>query len=126
MCVVRGFYFCCVVLCFLFFFFFFFQAEDGIRDIGVTGVQTCALPILCGGGFGWILSRRCLGFGSTLYAAPDAAGSHRGILWPLRNGGTLLGCDRSEERRVGKECRYGWVADREKNETTQYSNRIVG
>src|SRR5258707_10626968 len=32
-------YFICV-------FFFFFQAEDGIRDIGVTGVQTCALPIL--------------------------------------------------------------------------------
>src|SRR3712207_8398204 len=28
--------------------FFFFQAEDGIRDIGVTGVQTCALPILYG------------------------------------------------------------------------------
>src|SRR5438445_7667845 len=27
-------------------FCFFFQAEDGIRDIGVTGVQTCALPIL--------------------------------------------------------------------------------
>src|SRR3712207_7552611 len=27
------------------FLFFFFQAEDGIRDIGVTGVQTCALPI---------------------------------------------------------------------------------
>src|SRR5581483_12251998 len=27
-------------------FSFFFQAEDGIRDIGVTGVQTCALPIL--------------------------------------------------------------------------------
>src|SRR3712207_7997095 len=27
------------------FVFFFFQAEDGIRDIGVTGVQTCALPI---------------------------------------------------------------------------------
>src|SRR3712207_1108144 len=29
----------------IFCFFFFFQAEDGIRDIGVTGVQTCALPI---------------------------------------------------------------------------------
>src|SRR5688572_30922930 len=28
-----------------FFFFFFFQAEDGIRDLTVTGVQTCALPI---------------------------------------------------------------------------------
>src|SRR5947209_14626071 len=31
-------------------FFFFFQAEDGIRDIGVTGVQTCALPISRPGG----------------------------------------------------------------------------
>src|SRR5246127_5311976 len=31
---------------FVFFFFFFFQAEDGIRDLTVTGVQTCALPIL--------------------------------------------------------------------------------
>src|SRR3989440_2726098 len=29
-----------------YFFFFFFQAEDGIRDLIVTGVQTCALPIL--------------------------------------------------------------------------------
>src|SRR2546422_1695579 len=27
------------------YFFFFFQAEDGIRDVAVTGVQTCALPI---------------------------------------------------------------------------------
>src|SRR5947209_4054192 len=33
---------CFLIICF---FFFFFQAEDGIRDIGVTGVQTCALPI---------------------------------------------------------------------------------
>ena len=31
-------------------FFFFFQAEDGIRDYKVTGVQTCALPILIQGG----------------------------------------------------------------------------
>src|SRR2546430_6664796 len=50
---------CCVLcstlfFCFVFFylyafcvFFFFFQAEDGIRDLTVTGVQTCALPI-CG------------------------------------------------------------------------------
>src|SRR2546422_6219317 len=30
-------------------FFFFFQAEDGIRDVAVTGVQTCALPILLAG-----------------------------------------------------------------------------
>src|SRR5207249_8435834 len=35
-----------------FFFFFFFQAEDGIRDRNVTGVQTCALPICCGREYG--------------------------------------------------------------------------
>src|SRR2546425_4317284 len=35
------------------FLFFFFQAEDGIRDKLVTGVQTCALPIWCGGRRGW-------------------------------------------------------------------------
>src|SRR3712207_9526532 len=49
--------------------FFFFQAEDGIRDIGVTGVQTCALPISeyartcargCGGG-GVVNRMRTLG-----------------------------------------------------------------
>ena len=34
-----------VVVCVVVFFLFFFQAEDGIRDIDVTGVQTCALPI---------------------------------------------------------------------------------
>src|SRR2546427_9566376 len=47
------FVYCCVVACsvdiYLFFlFFFFFQAEDGIRDLTVTGVQTCALPIFRG------------------------------------------------------------------------------
>src|SRR5712675_3343770 len=33
--------------------FFFFQAEDGIRDVAVTGVQTCALPISPRRGAGW-------------------------------------------------------------------------
>src|SRR5437870_11363037 len=37
------FFFVCIVV--FFFYFFFFQAEDGIRDGHVTGVQTCALPI---------------------------------------------------------------------------------
>src|SRR2546429_2784518 len=32
-------------MCYVYIFFFFFQAEDGIRDVAVTGVQTCALPI---------------------------------------------------------------------------------
>src|SRR5690606_2924816 len=36
---------CCVSVARVFLFFFFFQAEDGIRDFHVTGVQTCALPI---------------------------------------------------------------------------------
>src|SRR6267143_4155966 len=36
-------------------FFFFFQAEDGIRDGTVTGVQTCALPILPGEGSGLLV-----------------------------------------------------------------------
>ena len=39
------FVFLLVTSVFFFFFFFFFQAEDGIRDYKVTGVQTCALPI---------------------------------------------------------------------------------
>src|SRR2546430_11825546 len=38
-------YLLCDVTVFLILFFFFFQAEDGIRDLTVTGVQTCALPI---------------------------------------------------------------------------------
>src|SRR3712207_3411771 len=44
--------------------FFFFQAEDGIRDIGVTGVQTCALPISAGSfplGSGWFFVFLALG-----------------------------------------------------------------
>src|SRR3990172_11643930 len=37
--------------------FFFFQAEDGIRDVAVTGVQTCALPILTASDCGpWTLT----------------------------------------------------------------------
>src|SRR5437762_9342883 len=70
------------------YFFFFFQAEDGIRDTSVTGVQTCALPISC-----WI-SPWC-----SLCAALSSTPSAKGC-------GTQL--QRSEERRVGKECRSRW------------------
>src|SRR5689334_23477611 len=45
---------------FLFCFFFFFQAEDGIRDGTVTGVQTCALPISVDAAA--TAERRCGGF----------------------------------------------------------------
>src|SRR5437868_13293928 len=78
-------------------FFFFFQAEDGIRDRNVTGVQTCALPISrtadTSAAVSWIElfpQRWC----------PPFARRRRG--------------SRSEERRVGKECRSRWAPDHEK------------
>src|SRR5688572_32133641 len=42
----------------LFLFFFFFQAEDGIRDLTVTGVQTCALPICLPARVSWRVAAR--------------------------------------------------------------------
>src|SRR2546422_4836503 len=53
----------------IFTIFFFFQAEDGIRDVAVTGVQTCALPI-------WSLA--ILAFAIAAFAALDAH-AHRSI-----------------------------------------------
>src|SRR5438445_6206224 len=99
--------------------FFFFQAEDGIRDIGVTGVQTCALPI------------------SGRRGARDRGAARRVALWRrdraaavvpagvvrraarvdggrVRQGGRAGAQTRSEERRVGKECRSRWSACRSK------------
>src|SRR5690349_24068551 len=91
---------------------FFFQAEDGIRDLYVTGVQTCALPIF-----------RCF-----CWRTPSPAPSSRppncrsasSPRLPERRSSCGSCCasaassicevlhDRSEERRVGKECRCGW------------------
>src|SRR2546430_4894085 len=93
-------------------FFFFFQAEDGIRDLTVTGVQTCALPIY------------------PIQAVPDAAPevqvvSPAGDRELVPDGSLPLegtarddygvhsvqlqyAGERSEERRVGKECRSRW------------------
>src|SRR3712207_7081879 len=78
--------------------FFFFQAEDGIRDIGVTGVQTCALPISA-----WETLE------SGFQNRESRAGSRRGFL-ALDSGPSTLDRlrKRSEERRVGKECRSRW------------------
>src|SRR5205085_9065833 len=89
--------------------FFFFQAEDGIRDLTVTGVQTCALPILAGG--------RILATGGV--TEMEGAGGGGIVPWALIAGyGTRdeIGATafytylRSEERRVGKECRFRWAA----------------
>src|SRR3712207_8941946 len=88
--------------------FFFFQAEDGIRDIGVTGVQTCALPILSNK-FGWLVlttgnkSEVSVGY-TTLYG--DSAGGFAVIKDVPKM--LVYGLVRSEERRVGKECRSRW------------------
>src|SRR5215469_10886623 len=68
--------------------FFFFQAEDGIRDLYVTGVQTCALPISCA------RARR-----PSSSARPRARSTWRS---------KARARPRSEERRVGKECRSRW------------------
>src|SRR5256885_13237329 len=92
----------CESMASLFMIFFFFQAEDGIRDYKVTGVQTCALPIC-------IPLQAQLGGGRR-----DAAAVQRGqrVVHGQRAGlaGLVLdgGHDRSEERRVGKECRSRW------------------
>src|SRR5205823_10256493 len=81
--------------------FFFFQAEDGIRDKLVTGVQTCALPI----------SDVRLPASSSRYGVEERGGVEPGSESQAARGGRqarLTG--RSEERRVGKECRGGWWA----------------
>src|SRR3712207_8164840 len=83
--------------------FFFFQAEDGIRDIGVTGVQTCALPILASG-------VADAGTWAKLETAGTASQGHVEFDWTEEVEG-VKGVGRSEERRVGKECRSRWSPD---------------
>src|SRR3712207_7736132 len=92
---------------------FFFQAEDGIRDIGVTGVQTCALPIYPprAGRGGPDRRLRPLAHLQPHHAAADGPGHrhHRDLHVHLDVERLLHPADlRSEERRVGKECRSRW------------------
>src|SRR5262249_62300076 len=95
--------------------FFFFQAEDGIRDWSVTGVQTCALPIYPE------LGERVgpLG-GDHLRLSPHlprvrgrggAGRPRQGRDGARGDDGSGLVALRSEERRVGKEGRSGWGAE---------------
>src|SRR5437588_8965745 len=109
------FFFCFVVFVFL---FFFFQAEDGIRDHCVTGVQTCALPISSSPSaeravpvtpLVWIAVSGLI----TRSAVPSTVSTLRmygcgtAMTMPTRS-------ERSEERRVGKECRSRWAPDHKK------------
>src|SRR5256885_10268993 len=92
-------------------FVFFFQAEDGIRDYKVTGVQTCALPI-CSAGVTeqlnsrsrrrrrWRAARQFARFASSTMSRAET------LIGPPRASPPIV--IRSEERRVGKECRSRW------------------
>src|SRR2546428_7013405 len=92
---------------------FFFQAEDGIRDLIVTGVQTCALPI-CAAGRAWLPTQREDDVG---LAVPREIGDRRVGRRPgesdrnsvLERAVAVPAGDRSEERRVGKEGRSRWA-----------------
>src|SRR5207248_10393942 len=118
--ILRGF-------CSGFHYFFFFQAEDGIRDRTVTGVQTCALPIsswnianynTTGGGGIW---RQC----AVNEMDMDCKERFRLELTPSRltlyvNATKYF--ERSEERRVGKEGRGGGGRELEKKENRSKDN----
>src|SRR5256885_5233441 len=90
---------------------FFFQAEDGIRDYKVTGVQTCALPIY--------MAELTDGEERIFYRCAECGGLwldvadlnrillHAGLT-TLESLGGRANPERSEERRVGKECRSRW------------------
>src|SRR5690606_41049920 len=93
---------------------FLFQAEDGIRDFHVTGVQTCALPIcseMCTSPSMPSATRTKAPNGTSLVTLP-------GVSWPMAwvraktcHGSSCVAFSdsetRSEERRVGKEWRSG-------------------
>src|SRR5699024_12179323 len=79
---------------------FFFQAEDGIRDRNVTGVQTCALPISC----------------LPIAASAIAEGKAEAAVAHLAIDGEPGPQRRSEERRVGKEWRTQWGASQSRGD----------
>src|SRR5688500_20224489 len=79
------------MLCSIMLYFFFFQAEDGIRDYKVTGVQTCALPIS---------AKPAAASTTSAWAADGVTKVSTATTKPAP-----ANARRSEERRVGKECR---------------------
>src|SRR2546429_6304103 len=92
--------------------FFFFQAEDGIRDVAVTGVQTCALPISEGRSRGQSSANKYSKSSFDRLRAKPSSPRTSLMVCALRCcssqifSSTVPG--RSEERRVGKEGRSRW------------------
>src|SRR5205807_6729574 len=86
-----SFFFFILFYYFFFFFFFFFQAEDGIRDYKVTGVQTCGSSDL---------NALVRDLGTAIQSFPGNIIAGAFHFAPMEF--------RSEERRVGKECRSRW------------------
>src|SRR2546426_6187348 len=91
--------------------FFFFQAEDGIRDYKVTGVQTCALPI----SYDMVADDaqiRAEVIALTTRLVDFLRHNNWAIVMPDGKVSTIFfgraDQQRSEERRVGKECRSRW------------------
>src|SRR5207248_3484474 len=105
----------------------FFQAEDGIRDRTVTGVQTCALPICAGSGEeGWgggLVTAPMGGWGGITARGAGGGANHPAGGTQRGRGASRItdrarpqdGRSRSEERRVGKEWRaraWRWREER--------------
>src|SRR5256885_5345138 len=91
--------------------FFFFQAEDGIRDYKVTGVQTCALPISStaappGNSRSLFTANSTFPLGKTHPSRVPFGFLH--VTFPSSSTMYVSAPSRSEERRVGKECRSRW------------------
>src|SRR5688572_31991565 len=100
-------------------YFFFFQAEDGIRDLTVTGVQTCALPISRLWGRQGDAARRRRRQDARQEGRRRQPADRQQARGARRQGQGRQGAGpapdlRSEERRVGKECRSRWSPYHEK------------
>src|SRR5207244_8437512 len=100
--------------------FFFFQAEDGIRDDLVTGVQTCALPI-CPSADAAVEGIRLADpagplavIGAEPHPPYNRPPLSKGLWKGDPEGGIRRQAARSEERRVGKEWRWRWGREVEK------------
>src|SRR2546428_13644599 len=105
--------------------FFFFQAEDGIRDLIVTGVQTCALPICASNGTSSAHCRAPGSAGST--ATPRAGAARRSGSWRRSRRARAIsssGIGRAAGRGRG-EISGGAGSFKKKKKDEQETDRIV-